>query len=112
MSVLQSHEQSHRDRLVRAYHSLEGLCCADAFGEGFFIREEIAFSLIDQKAIPAPPWIFTDDTMMAISIVSTMEERGEIDQDHAAASLARNYDPTRGYGPAMHGLLGSIRQGR
>jgi len=112
MSVLEFHEQSRRDRLARAYQSLQGLCCGDAFGERFFIPEEIALSLIDHKAVPAPPWIFTDDTMMAISIVSTLEECEEIDQNHLATSFARNYDPTRGYGPAMHGLLGSIRQRR
>src|SRR5260370_19644559 len=110
MSVLESREQSRRERLARAYQSLEGLCCGDAFGERFFIPEESALSLIDQKALPAPPWIVTDDTMMAISIVSTLEEREEIDQNHLATSFARNYDPTRGYGPAMHGLLASIRQ--
>jgi len=110
MTVLQ--KQSRRDRLARAYESLEGLCCGDAFGERFFVGEEMALSLINGKAIPAPPWKFTDDTMMAISIVSTLEEHGEIDQDHLAMSFARNYDSTRGYGPAMHGLLASIRQRR
>jgi len=110
--VLESHAQSRRDRLARAYQSLQGLCCGDAFGERFFIPEKTAISLIDQKALPAPPWIFTDDTMMAISIVSTLEEREEIDQHHLATSFATNYDPTRGYGPAMHGLLATIRQRR
>jgi ADP-ribosylglycohydrolase len=110
MTVLQ--KQSRKHRLARAYESLEGLCCGDAFGERFFVREEMALSLINGKAIPAPPWKFTEDTMMAISIVSTLEEQGEINQDYLAASFARNYDSTRGYGPAMHGLLSSIRQGR
>jgi ADP-ribosylglycohydrolase len=104
-------KQSRRDRLARAYESLEGLCCGDAFGERFFVREEMARSLIDRKAIPPPPWRFADDAMMAISIVSTLEERGEINQDCLAASFTRNYDSTRGYGLAMHGLLGSVRQG-
>src|SRR5258708_29848500 len=112
MSVLEPHPQSRRDRLFRAYQSLQGLCCGDAFGERFFIPEERARSLIDQRAVPGPPWIFTDDTMMAISIVSTLEEREEIDQKHLATSFATNYDPTRGYGPAMHGLLATIRQRR
>ena len=110
--MLESHAQTRRDRLARAYQSLQGLCCGDAFGERFFVREEMALSLIDQKALPAPPWMFTDDTMMAISIVSTLEEREEIDQYHLASSFATNYDPTRGYGPAMHGLVASIRQRR
>ena len=106
--MTESREQSRRDRLARAYQSLVGLCCGDAFGERFFIPE--ARSLIDQRAVPAPPWIFTDDTMMAISIVSTLEEHACIDQEHLARSFASNYDPTRGYGPAMHELLGRIRQ--
>jgi len=57
----------------------------------------MALSLINGKAIPAPPWKFTDDTMMAISIVSTLEEQGEINQDYLAARFARNYDSTPGY---------------
>ena len=108
----ESQKQSRGDRLVRAYQSLAGVCCSDAFGERFFIPKELALTSIDQRSLPAPPWIFTDDTMMAISIVSTLEEHGEIDQDHLVASFARNYDSTRGYGPAMHELLASIRQRR
>src|SRR5947208_10302138 len=109
--MIESHEQSRRDRLARAYQSLEGLHCGDAFGERFFVREELALSLIRKKAVPRAPWGFTDDTMMAISVVSTLEEHAEIDQDHLAKSFARNYDPSRGYGPAMHELLARIRQG-
>jgi ADP-ribosylglycohydrolase len=109
---VQSHEQIRKDRLARAYQSLEGLSCGDAFGERFFIPKEVAISLINQRSVPAPPWIFTDDTMMAMSIVSTLEEHAEIDQDYLAMSFARNYDSSRGYGPAMHGLLGRIRERR
>ncbi len=109
--MTESHEQNRRDRLARAYQSLEGLRCGDAFGERFFVREELALSLIRQKAVPRPPWGFTDDTMMAISVVSTLEEHAEIVQDHLAQSFAKNYDPSRGYGPAMHGLLARIRHG-
>jgi len=97
------------ERIARAYASLEGLSCGDAFGERFFIAPELALSLIEQRSIPAPPWIFTDDTMMAMSIVSTLQQRGRIDQDYLAKSFATNYDSGRGYGPAMHKLLAEIR---
>lgn len=100
-----------QSRLTRAYQSLEGLSCGDAFGERFFGAPETALSLIHKRTLPTPPWIFTDDTLMAISIVSTLEEHGEIDQDHLAMSFARCYDPSRGYGPAMHELLGRVRDG-
>ena len=51
--MIESHEQSRRDRLARAYQSLEGLHCGDAFGERFFVREELALSLIRKKAVPS-----------------------------------------------------------
>jgi ADP-ribosylglycohydrolase len=104
-----SHESLTDDRLSRAYLSLDGLSCGDAFGERFFIRPELANTLISQRSLPAPPWTFTDDTMMAISIVSTLEQHGRIDQDYLAHNFARHYDSARGYGPAMHGLLHKFR---
>jgi ADP-ribosylglycohydrolase len=66
--------------------------------------------LINQRALPAPPWFFTDDTLMALSIVSILGEHGKIDQDQLAMSFAVNHDPSRGYGAAMHRLLPKIRQ--
>jgi len=98
-------------RLARARDSLEGLCCGDAFGERFFLPEGVAHSMIHVKDVPAPPWFYTDDTMMAMSIVVTLEKHGEIDSDYLAKNFAHNYDPTRGYGPAMHHLLVEIRAG-
>lgn len=105
-----SDHSAAESRALRAYHSLEGLSCGDAFGERFFIHPELAVSLIEQHSVPAPPWIFTDDTMMAISIVETLEEHDRIDQDHLAHSFAKNYDSMRGYGPAMHNLLAEVRR--
>lgn len=100
---------SHDTRMVRVRLSLEGLSCGDAFGERFFLPEGLARTMIDQRAVPAAPWFFTDDTMMALSVVSTLEAHQQIDQDHLASSFARHYDPSRGYGAAMHGLLLKIR---
>jgi ADP-ribosylglycohydrolase len=107
-----SRDQSQRDRLDRAYQSLEGLCCGDAFGDKFFLAKEVAISLINQRSVPDPPWSFTDDTMMAISIVSTLEEHAMIDQDYLATSFAEHYDVERDYGPSIHVLLARIKEGR
>ncbi len=98
-------------RLARAYHSLQGLCCGDAFGERFFLHDSVAIPLIAQHSLPAPPWMFTDDTLMAISIVAILEEHCAIDQDALATSFARLYDSSRGYGLAMHELLLHIKHG-
>ncbi len=68
--------------------------------------------MIEQREVPAPPWFFTDDTLMALSIVSILGEHGGIEQDRLAMSFAVNHDPSRGYGAAMHKLLPRIRNGR
>ncbi len=100
---------SHDSRIARARLSLEGLACGDAFGLRFFLPEATAVSLVHQRSLPAPPWFFSDDTMMALSIVSTLEKYSKIDQDYLAASFARHYDPSRAYGAAMHEFLVKIR---
>jgi ADP-ribosylglycohydrolase len=102
--------QFHAKRLHQAAQSLEGLSCGDAFGERFFLPDSVAKPLIQQRALPAPPWFFTDDTVMALSILETLAEHGEINQDYLARSFASRYDPGRGYGPAMHKLLATIRR--
>jgi len=107
----ESHDQARRNRLARAYQSLEGLSCGDAFGECFFGPSEEVLPLIRHRTLPAVPWTFTDDTMMALSIISALEEHAEIDQDWLAISFAKHYDIERGYGPAMHQLLARIREG-
>ncbi|MEH2409888.1 ADP-ribosylglycohydrolase family protein [Nostoc sp.] len=97
--------------LIRAQHSLEDLSVGDAFGERFFLHPDVAKSLIVARAIPASPWYYTDDTQMALSIMTILQEYGEIYQDGLAESFAKLYDRERGYGAAMHGLLTRIRDG-
>jgi ADP-ribosylglycohydrolase len=100
----------HAMRMRRAAQSLEGLSCGDAFGERFFLPDGVAKSLIQDRAVPAPPWFFTDDTLMALSILEVLAEHREINSDALAISFAARYDPGRGYGPAMHKLLATIRR--
>ena len=89
---------------------MQGLSCGDAFGERFFLPNAVAESMIQERAIPAPPWFFTDDTVMALSILETLAEHQEINPDSLAISFAGRYDTGRGYGPAMHKLLPTIRR--
>jgi ADP-ribosylglycohydrolase len=102
---------NHQERLARARCSLEGLSVGDAFGECFFVHPSVAENLVTARAVPAPPWYYTDDTQMALSIIETLRECGEIVQERLAWSFADHYEPGRGYGPAMHGLLRRIRAG-
>jgi ADP-ribosylglycohydrolase len=95
-------EPHNEQRLARARESLEGLSVGDAFGE-----------LHGYRHIPLikGTWYFTDDTNMALSIYEILRQYGEIDQDALAVSFGAQYDPQRGYGPAMHMLLRQYRAG-
>jgi ADP-ribosylglycohydrolase len=96
-----------QERIARAIQSLQRLSCGDAFGERFFVHPDILHSLVANRAVPSPPWRYTDDTAMAIGIVETLEEFGEIREHSLAENFGRRFltDPHRGYGAAMHSLL-------
>lgn len=102
---------AHSEALDRARGSLDGLSVGDAFGERFFLHPDVVEGIIASRALPAPKCTYTDDSMMAMSIVSVLSRHGQIDQDVLAASFADRYEWDRGHGPAMHGLLARIRQG-
>ncbi len=83
------------ERLERALISLDGLSVGDALGEFGFYRH------LDADALPNPPWRFTDDTNMALSMVANLRRYGRIDQDALVSSFAANFDGTRGYAAGM-----------
>jgi ADP-ribosylglycohydrolase len=98
-------------RMARALVSLDGLSVGDALGERFFLHPNVAQLIIGERGLPEPPWRYTDDTQMALSIVETLREHGEIDQASLAKSFGERYDPSRGYGPAMYRILRGINEG-
>lgn len=100
-------------RLIRAKQSLVGLSVGDAFGEGFFGRIELVSDRLAHRQPASPPWFWTDDTAMAISIVRILRDQGTIDQDQLAAAFAREYarESNRGYGGTAHKILRAIRAG-
>lgn len=94
------------DRLARAALSLEGLSIGDAFGERYFTSG--ADELIAARTLACPPWHYTDDTQMALSVVSVLRQRGEINQDTLATDFSVHYEEERGYGDAMNRLVPMI----
>lgn len=123
-------------RLKRALQSLEGLSVGDAFGERFFLNDEIIqtsqelgllqgppYDLLNEEAVShliatrrvpkAKKWLYTDDTRMALSVVEILREHGHIEQDALADSFSRYFmeQPARGYGASMHRLLPEISWG-
>ncbi|MEE8523369.1 MAG: ADP-ribosylglycohydrolase family protein [Thermoanaerobaculia bacterium] len=103
----------HGERLRRAKLSLDGLSIGDAFGERFFLPPALAESAVGRRSLPTPPWQYTDDTVMALAIVETLQASGGIDQDALAARFVRKYraDPGRGYGGMAHRILHQIGDG-
>ena len=96
--------------------SLEGLATGDAFGDRFFdlhfgFDESRVAEVIAARTLPSAPWRFTDDTQMALSVITVLRAFGRIDQGILAADFAAHYEPARGYGPSMHEVLRRLRDG-
>lgn len=96
----------HQQRLARAITSLEGLSVGDAFGERYFTSG--ANELIAARMLAYPPWHYTDDTQMALSVVSVLRQHGCIQQDALATNFSVHYEEDRGYGDAMNYLVPMI----
>jgi ADP-ribosylglycohydrolase len=96
--------------LQNALLALEGLSVGDAFGECFFSAPA---EFLRDRNLPSPPWVCTDDTQMAVSIVETLREHGRIQQDVLAGAFARRFvaEPYRGYGDGTFALLSRIARG-
>jgi ADP-ribosylglycohydrolase len=96
--------------LENALLALEGLSVGDAFGECFFSAPG---ERLRNRDLPAPPWVWTDDTHMAVSIVETLQAHGRIQQDALAGAFAKRFmaEPYRGYGKGAFALLGRIARG-
>jgi ADP-ribosylglycohydrolase len=103
----------HEERMQRALLSLDGLSVGDGFGECFFTSPPVIERRLQHQDPPPAPWIVTDDTMMALSIVRSLKRYGHIERDALAAGFAREYarDPRRGYGGTAHGILRAIGEG-
>jgi poly(ADP-ribose) glycohydrolase ARH3 len=54
---------------------------------------------------------YTDDTQMMIGILETLLEKGSFDPGLCARRFQENFDPMRGYGRRIFGVVERIRQG-
>jgi ADP-ribosylglycohydrolase len=99
--------------VARSRLALEGLSIGDAFGERFFVSPSMIESLLASRAVPIPPWRWTDDTAMGTSVHEVLVAHSGIDQDALAVRFAARYrrDPVRGYGAMAHRILEAIGAG-
>jgi ADP-ribosylglycohydrolase len=106
-------DTDHLLRMSRARASLDGLSTGDAFGDTFFCEVEKAEQGIFDRTLSVGPWMYTDDTIMAISIVQVLSMGQAIDQEYLAELFASRYrrDPARGYGGTARSILTRIWDG-
>ena len=100
------------DPLARAHLALSGLSVGDAFGQRYLMTSKHAH-YVRNRLLFHCPWTFTDDTVMAVSIVECLATFGRIDQDALARAFARRYaaEPDRGYGAGAATLLEALASG-
>ncbi len=103
----------HSQRIARARRALEGLSVGDAFGRTFFLPRPVARVLVHQRVVPPPPWIFTDATAMALSIVDVLDAQGTIQRDTLARRFVARFrrEPGRGYSTTTAAVLDGIAAG-
>ena len=108
-----SRAPEHQAGIEAARRSLDGLSVGDAFGESFFDPDLVRSLRSGERELPRAPWRFTDDTVMAISIVDVLSQCREIDRDLLAGLFAARYayDPGRGYGGTAHQILTEVGAG-
>ena len=100
-------------RCERARRSLAGLSVGDAFGECFLTDPDGSRAWLAERRLPPAPWRFTDDTVMALSVVESLESHGRIERDLLARSFAARFraQPERGYGAGARRLLDALASG-
>jgi ADP-ribosylglycohydrolase len=105
--------KDHKERMQRVLLSFDGLSIGDGFGECFFAGSDTIRRRLELRDPPRSPWIVTDDTMMALSIVRCLKRHGFIDQDELASAFAHEYlhNPNRGYGGMAQQILAAIAEG-
>jgi ADP-ribosylglycohydrolase len=103
----------HDMRVQNMILSLNGLSVGDSFGQSFFDSEYKVQNFIESHTLPKKPWFYTDDTIMSVSIVETLNKFGYISQDYLAHSFATKYmnEPNRGYGSTAQRILREIDAG-
>lgn len=90
-----------------------GIAIGDGFGQRFFGLAGTVMDRIERRILPRRPWQYTDDTVMALSVVEVLERHAEIDQDALASAFLAKYaaEPHRGYGAGAHKLFGELATG-
>lgn len=105
----------HAGKRARFRGGFLGCALGDAIGRPFEMM-----SVTDRRLGPAlevaltrsGPLAYSDDTEMMISVAESLARTKRVSGDDMLATLARNYDPARGYGHGMKRALEAFERGR
>ncbi len=106
-------DHNHKQFLDRFLGSAVGTFVGDALGEPVEGWSHHAiysrFGLLDK--LVGGEGRYTDDTQMMIGILEALIKKGGFDPAVCAKRFAENFDPMRGYGRRIFGVMERIRQG-
>ena len=101
-------DQLDPERWARALDTLTGLSVADALGDAYFALPPAA---IKERRLPGhTPWCWTDDTLMACSVLRRYQLDPALDELALLEEFAVRHQGSRGYGGATSLLLALTRE--
>lgn len=95
----------------RMLAALKGLSVGEAYGQQLWQQVQTGLAVAEQPSLLPAPWLWTDATLMACSLVDHLWHYGTVHSAALAADFALRYTPIRDYGTAMHTLLAKPRDG-
>ena len=111
---------SDMKRAEKYFSRLAGAClgtmCGDALGmpvEGLSAAEIAARHGRLDEMLPGrlEAGSYTDDSQMMIAILETLAQTGGLDPAHLAGRFVAHFEPRRGYGGRIHGVMERLRCG-
>jgi ADP-ribosylglycohydrolase len=74
----------------RVRDSVRGLALGDAFGQAWFERPAaVVEAELAARRLPAAPWHWTDDTAMALALVTVLRAHGGVRRDLPGRAVPR-----------------------
>ena len=102
----------HALRMQRVLLALEGVSIGDGLGDFYLYAMNPIEEKIRARLVPPAPWLYTDDTDMALAVAEVLGRGGGIDREQLAAAFVRRYRGTRrDYGRTTCGILDAMIAG-
>ena len=97
-----------KDKIIGSYI---GTAIGDAFGLPWEFANSVDEEKIKKRASRNSPWGYSDDTEMMIGIAESLISHYDFNPKVALQSMAKNYEPARGYGKGMKFVFRHIANG-